>query len=496
MMSDSKSQDVQVNSQSLKNNYLDYIIGEYDKITDRTIVIAKCIFCGSHCEIKVKNLKAIIRSKHIFQCRSCSIKALWKKPEYISKIRQTQIAVWSDSETKDKISYKSKLVWQDAEYRKKQEEIHSDPEYLNKTADYSRKLWERNGFRRNQEKIRSDPEWLKEHAERSRKLWKDQIYKIKQSKARLEWLNTCKDSGIERTTQSLLHLLGVEFKIHYQIGHYEFDIFVSSHNLLIECQGEYWHSTKQAKRRDAAKASYIHEYFPDYRILYLYEREFLNPNLVKQKLEQALHRISPDIKIQHFDLNSVTIMKLSVKNKLQKSFYSEPEEFLQSFHYTGFGRSAKVIYGAYLGDKLTAVCKFSRIIRQEVATSMKLKPSEVLELDRFCIHPEYQKKNFASWFISRCSKLVFEEFSRLKFLVSFADLTFGHTGIIYKAANWYEIGRVKPDYYYISEDGFILHKKTLYNRARKMGMTERKYVEEYKYTRTYGKGKIKYILKR
>ena len=70
------------------------------------------------------------------------------------------------------------------------------------------------------------------------------------------------------------------------------------------------------------------------------------------------------------------------------------------------------------------------------------------------------------------------------------------TGIIYKAANWYEIGRVKPDYYYISEDGFILHKKTLYNRARKMGMTERKYVEEYKYTRTYGKGKIKYILKR
>src|SRR5690606_35250900 len=144
-------------------------------------------------------------------------------------------------------------------------------------------------------------------------------------------------------------------------------------------------------------------------------------------------------------------------------------------------------------DTLIAICKFTSVIRKEVATSMNLKTSEVLELDRFCIHPQYQKENFASWFISRCVKLIDDP--KITHLISFADSTFGHSGTIYKAANWKQVSIVKPSYHYVNKDGLTLHKKTLYNHARSMKKTESEYAGEYGYQKVYGKEKTKFILK-
>lgn len=305
-----------------------------------------------------------------------------------------------------------------------------------------------------------------------------------------------KISIIEKISHNILNSLSIEHQIQYPIGHYIFDLFIPSHNLLIECQGEYWHAFDQAKRRDASKFTYVDTYFPQYRILYLYERDFLNPGIVKQKLIREL--FNNDIIDQqiNFSFSDLEIRKLSVKNKMENSFYSASEEFLQSFHYAGFGRSSKIIYGAYLESKLIAVCKFSGVVRKEVATSLQYTSSEVLELDRFCIHPQYQKKNFASWLISRCSKLIFTKFSNIKLLVSFADTTYGHSGIIYEAAGWKEVGKVKPDYHYINQEGFVLHKKTLYNHAIRMKKTEAEYAKENGYSKVYGKEKVKFIKNR
>jgi hypothetical protein len=141
------------------------------------------------------------------------------------------------------------------------------------------------------------------------------------------------------------------------------------------------------------------------------------------------------------------------------------------------------MFGAFLNDELIAVCKFASVVRKEVATSMNLKTSEVLELDRFCIHPNYQKKNFASWFLSRCTKLIND--SKITHLVSFADSTFGHIGTIYKAANWMKIGTVKPSYHYVDSTGWVLHKKTLWDHAKKMGKSEVEYAEENGYQKVH-----------
>ena len=143
------------------------------------------------------------------------------------------------------------------------------------------------------------------------------------------------------------------------------------------------------------------------------------------------------------------------------------------------GRHGKAVYGAFVGEKLIAICKFNSVVRKEVASSMKLKCHQVLELDRFCIHPSYQKKNLASWFISRCVLVLFREFPGVTQLVSFADETFGHSGTIYKAANWAVIGKTRHSYHYMDHLGVAINKKRVYDIASKLRMTEREYADRH-----------------
>lgn len=429
------------------------------------------------------------------------IKEVWKRSEYRAKFE----ALWNDQNFLDKLSNLAKELWKNNDYKKIQEFYKKDFNYREKMSIKIKELWKNQKYKDFYKNLWKDPNFIKKHKEywtperrkeaydKSKKLWNKEELKIKHAIALSKWLELNKISAIERISHNILNSLNIEHQIQYPIGHYIFDLFIPSHDLLIECQGEYWHAFDQAKRRDASKFTYIDTYFPQYRILYLYERDFLNPGIIKQKLIRELFQNNHEDQQIDFSFPNLVVRELSVKDKLEHSFYSAPEEFLQSFHYAGFGRSSKKIFGAYLDDQLIAVCKFAGIVRKEVATSLQYTSSEVLELDRFCIHPQYQKKNFASWFISRCSKLLFNEFNDLKCLVSFADATYGHSGVIYKAAGWQEVSKVKPDYHYVNEEGFVLHKKTLYNHAVRMKKTEAEYARENGYFKVYGKEKIKFI---
>lgn len=142
------------------------------------------------------------------------------------------------------------------------------------------------------------------------------------------------------------------------------------------------------------------------------------------------------------------------------------------------------------------VCKFTPPIRKESATSMNLTQSQVLELDRFCIHPQYQQKNFASWMIARCTKLAFAEYESMEVITSYADSTFGHFGTIYKASNWVELHTVRADYHYVNQEGFVIHKKTLYDHASRNGHTETDYANTNGYVKVFGKEKTKFAVYR
>lgn len=453
-----------------------------------------CTVCGTPVSTDLKNLKNKIRGGKRFFCKSCAVKALWEQSDYRKKISQERI--WSDPALRAKVSSSSKKAWSNAAYAARQREIHEDPSYLQKTRDDSKSLWDDAEFRAHQKEVRDDPSWKLRQSVAMRALWGDPDYVGKVKRSLSAVFRKGIPTSIEITTATILGKLGIAFEREFPVGPFLFDFFLPDLDVFIECQGEYWHSLPRAASRDAAKFSYVSMARPASRVLYLHERDFLNPLGVEDKILVFLGLSVPPVVQNDFDLGEVEVRKTDVRIKVKKSLRSPAQEFLDSFHYAQFGRSSKAVYCAFLGDDMIAVCKFSTVVRKEVATSMDLLPSQVLELDRFCIHPLFQKKNFASWLLSRCSRSVFSAFPAVSSLVSFSDMTLGHTGTIYRASNWEMVGVVPPDYHYVNPDGWVLHKKTLWNHASRHGSSEREYADLHRYSKVFGREKFKFVMRR
>lgn len=169
--------------------------------------------------------------------------------------------------------------------------------------------------------------------------------------------------------------------------------------------------------------------------------------------------------------------------------------FYQAFHYMGISGRRGWTLGAYLNDKLIAAATIGSITRQEIAYKQNLEPSEMRELVRFCIHPQFHKKNMASWFLSRVVKTYRSANCDIKMLVSFADTTQGHVGTIYKAAGWDLNGETRPNYHYEDNKQNWIHKKTVYNQAKKIGMTETEFAQQNILRRIPEAAKMRFVLK-
>lgn len=64
-------------------------------------------------------------------------------------------------------------------------------------------------------------------------------------------------TSIERAIAKVLDGLGVEYKPQNLMGFYVMDFYVPQYNLVIECDGTYWHSKPGARRRDIIKNKWI-----------------------------------------------------------------------------------------------------------------------------------------------------------------------------------------------------------------------------------------------
>lgn len=181
---------------------------------------------------------------------------------------------------------------------------------------------------------------------------------------------------------------------------------------------------------------------------------------------------------------------------IQRATQDEARQFLDKYHYAGYGRTATVIYKISHIGTTVAIVKFAPVVRQGVATSEGWDSDETLELDRLCIAPEFQVKNLASRSIALAAKQIRQDVPKIRHLISFADLAQNHTGTVYKAANWQYLGTCATSHKYVDANGRTLNKKLVYNNARKLGLTECEYAESEQLTkiRTPGKNKYHYEL--
>lgn len=88
----------------------------------------------------------------------------------------------------------------------------------------------------------------------------------------------------------------------------------------------------------------------------------------------------------------------------------------------------------------------------------------VLALSRLAIEPDVPA-NAASFLLSRSVKLIARD-GRYRCLITYADEWQGHTGAIYKAANWEYMGLTKPEATFVDGEGRMVARKATKSRTR------------------------------
>jgi hypothetical protein len=265
--------------------------------------------------------------------------------------------------------------------------------------------------------------------------------------------------------------------------------------VVVEIFGTYWHSDIFTGKSSVDHENETVAAWADVgmKCIVIWESEFSSLQSLKLKISACmtekplvsrLSELKPSCEQVDFDLKDVSYCV---------GCTDDAREFLEKYHYAGYGRAGNPVYIAILNDSVIGVVKFAPPIRQGVAASLGINNENLMELDRFCIHPAYHKRNFASHFMAKVLKEVKTSFPHVRKLVSFADPRFGHSGTVYRSSNWIDVGKTASSYYYSDCEGKEVNKKTLYEHAKRLSMTERHYANTFGYVRVRIPPKIKFV---
>jgi len=109
--------------------------------------------------------------------------------------------------------------------------------------------------------------------QRQKASW-DKLSKEERAERAKNWTiagRTRQKTRIEYTVEMLLTAIGISFEREHRIGTFLADFFIPSKNLIIECDGEYWHSRPGAKERDARRDTWMIE--RGYKVLRFSEQQ-------------------------------------------------------------------------------------------------------------------------------------------------------------------------------------------------------------------------------
>lgn len=436
---------------------------------------------------------------------------MWENNQYRSKVTASCLAANSDRAYKDQQRQRTIALWSDecyasavasgvtsamanADTRKRVASgliarYKNDPQYA-KAVGSAVKLRFADEVYRSASSSRTKQWWL-ENRDDLMAIFTSAAHREKLSQISKQlWTNAkyvesvIKQRGTVSQPQLYLYRLLDELNITYYkegpetyIKPWSFDCRIpyqnSTRSLLIEVQS-YWHTIDRQVGRDRSKFSYVNKYHPEYDIMYVWDYEFA----VKDRtIDRLLLKLGLRIDTVDFEFNNVSIKPITS---------TDVRSFLDCYHYIGKGRGGRC-WGAYLDDQLIACVVVSKALRQNQAID-----GDFRELSRLCIHPRYHKKNFGSWLLSRIIKLLKTDFSGT--LIAYTDTTLAHTGAVYKAANFKFHHEVPADYWYVDKDGFVMHKKTLYNRAAQMHMSESEFAAKYSFSKKWGGVKNCFII--
>jgi len=193
-----------------------------------------------------------------------TMKKYMSKPEIKEKMkkhreeRKLKLGYINSLPTRKKISKIMKEKWKNGEISKKQKETFHDGKV-------------KGGF---------ETRFKKSHNYNDKRF--EVIKKLKEK--RKQQILPIKDTKIEVKTQNFLKQLGIEFFTHQymKIEHgYQCDILIPSMNMVIECDGDYWHKYPTGKEIDHIRTKELLK--KGFKVLRLWEFEIKNMDLNKFK---------------------------------------------------------------------------------------------------------------------------------------------------------------------------------------------------------------------
>lgn len=119
-------------------------------------------------------------------------------------------------------------------------------------------------------------------------------------------------------------------------------------------------------------------------------------------------------------------------------------DFVETYHYSKNMNGLKTSYCFRLldGEKLIGAIVYGKIGMGGVEQKYTDNPNKILELKRLvCI--DDTPKNTESYFIGSTLRWL-EKNTDLEMIISYADKTYGHEGVVYKATNFELVGETTP----------------------------------------------------
>ena len=375
----------------------------------------------------------------------------------------------------------SRRRWADPEFRRRMMELFNSPEITAKLSARAKQMWANTDYRTKMLALYASPEYKARKSAISKEVNQRTSVKIAKAEALLRQNPISK---LEDVLASILSDRNIKYDRQFMLAWHLFDFRIKvdgANDILLEVNGDWFHSNPKQIQRDIAKRTFVERYHSDKFILHtIWEREFASPERLNHILDEML---SPSA-LEDFNFDDIIAQPATDS--------TDTKILLGKYHYMGGIGRYRIIVEYRLGDELVASVVFAHPTRDETRCRLGVDKGEILELTRMCIAPRRQKKNFASWILARAVKMA-KTSTRARCLVSFADQTFDHSGTAYKAAGWEYDGETTPSYYYRDPDGFVMHKKTLYNKARGVHMVETEYADKYKYVRVKTKNKHRFV---
>ncbi len=166
----------------------------------------------------------------------------------------------------------------------------------------------------------------------------------------------------------------------------------------------------------------------------------------------------------------------------------DAQDLVKTYHYArGGSNTAVYTHGLYRlsDDILVGVVWWLPPTRVACESVNKENWKKVLSLTRMVMTPG-TPKNACSFLLSRSIKIIRKD-GRFVSLVTYADEAQGHTGNVYKSANWDYVGRTGPYPRWVNKDGVQVSPKATVNRTKAK-------MEELGHTKIGSYHKHKYVL--